>query len=300
MTKRLNRYQSVCVFGGLVAVNVLCYAMCNVFMARPAMFGNTSVGYCIGAVLFTLLGMFLLMSKKSAKYKVLGALIGLCGIACFVLPPVLNLPNIGFALSLYNTADFLLFTPTYILSDVFSESFGYKASRFSNNLTAVVTIAINLLAKLVLFLPTGGATPGSEAFSQIFSAGFYSSILGVLIYVVGDFCNDRAFRALKRVTGKDSQGYSIRSVLSSMAGKIPDVALFSLLVFVPFNSDTFCEAFGMENWGMSAMDIISNGIVGFTFQMVIEIVVIPVSFLAAQWLKRHLHPNTLDMILTGG
>lgn len=299
MKKTLTKYQSVCVFGSLVAMNVLCYAMCNIFMARPVMFGNTSVGYCIGAVVLTLIGMFMLMSKKPIAYKVIGSVIGLAGVACFILPPALDLPDIGFSLSMYNTADFLLFTPTYILSDVFSESFGYKASRFSNNLTAAITILINLIAKAVLFLPTGGTTPGSEAFSQIFSAGFYSSILGVLIYVVGDFCNDRAFRFLKKVTGGDSHGYSVRSMLSSMAGKIPDVALFSILVFIPFNSDAFCKFFGMENWGMSAMDIISNGIVGFTFQIVIEIIFVPVSFLAARWLKNHLNPETIELIQTG-
>lgn len=130
MKKTLTKYQSVCVFGSLVAMNVLCYAMCNIFMARPVMFGNTSVGYCIGAVVLTLIGMFMLMSKKPIAYKVIGSVIGLAGVACFILPPALDLPDIGFSLSMYNTADFLLFTPTYILSDVFSESFGYKASRF--------------------------------------------------------------------------------------------------------------------------------------------------------------------------
>lgn len=299
MKKVLNRYQSVCVFGSLVAINVLCYALCNVFMARPTMFGNTSIGYCIAAVILTLIGMFMLMKKASVAFRVCGGIIGLLGVASFVVPPVLNLPAIGFALSMYNTADFLLFTPTYILSDVFSESFGYKASRFSNNLTAIITIIINLIAKAILFLPTGGDTPGAEAFSQIFSAGFYSSILGVLIYVVGDFCNDRAFRFLKTVTKEDSQGYSVRSVLSSMAGKIPDVALFSILVFIPFNNQAFCNLFGMENWGMSGMDILSNGVVGFTFQIMIEILMIPVSFLGAKWIKEHLDADTLEMIRTG-
>lgn len=297
--KQLSRYQSVCVFGGLVAVNVLCYALCNVFMARPTMFGETSVGYCIGAVLFTLLGMFMIMHKSSVGLKTVGALALALGVSCFILPPALSLPAIGFSLSMYNTADFLLFTPTYILSDVFSEAFGYRASRFSNNLTAIITICINLMAKAILFLPTGGDTPGSEAFQQIFSAGFYSSILGVIIYVIGDFCNDKMFQLLKKKTEDNSQGYSIRSVVSSMAGKIPDVALFSILVFIPFNNEKFCEAFGMENWGMSSMDIISNGVVGFTFQIMIEIILVPVSFIAAKWIKEHLNRGVLEMIDTG-
>lgn len=130
----------------------------------------------------------------------------------------------------------ILFPITYVLSDVFSEVYGYKWSRRVTWWAA----GMNLLFASLVFLTTLLPHPewfDSSHFELALSSSFRIVAASVISYVAGDFVNDRVFRHLKR-KHSDMQGFRTRAFLSSLCGEAVDSTLFTLIAFLfdtPFN-----------------------------------------------------------------
>lgn len=130
----------------------------------------------------------------------------------------------------------ILFPITYVLSDVFSEVYGYKWSRRITWWAA----GMNLLFATLVFLTTLLPHPDwfdSSHFEIALSSSFRIVAASVISYVVGDFVNDRVFRRLKQ-NHSDMSGFRTRAFLSSLCGEAVDSTLFTLIAFLfdtPFN-----------------------------------------------------------------
>jgi uncharacterized integral membrane protein (TIGR00697 family) len=137
------------------------------------------------------------------------------------------------------TCGILVFPITYILSDVFSEVYGYRWSR----ITCWIAFGMNLLMvtifEIASILPAVGwqqATGYSDAFSTVLGINFSGGMgpLGILIaslvaYVAGDFFNDIVFQSLKekdKSLGKSKVAFATRAILSSLAGELVDSCIF--------------------------------------------------------------------------
>lgn len=145
----------------------------------------------------------------------------------------------GFDLNM--TCAIILFPVTYILSDVFSEVYGYSASRrvswfaFGANVIMVLFFCFADLIPSVAYQQELGY---DCAFHVILGIDFSSGlgVLGTLIasliaFVIGSWVDDIVFEKLKkRVILSDSIGQFIfRAVLSSFCGEIVDS-----VIFIPF------------------------------------------------------------------
>lgn len=135
------------------------------------------------------------------------------------------------------TTAVIVFPITYVLSDVFSEVYGYKWSR----LTCYLGFAMNLL--MVVCFELAIIAPPSEFYEN--QAGFAATLgsaprilfASLLAYVVGDFANDKIFQKLKEKQGEN--GFQIRAIASSLVGELCDSAIFIPLAFIgtlPFNA----------------------------------------------------------------
>lgn len=131
----------------------------------------------------------------------------------------------------------LTFSVTYILSDVFSEVYGYKWSRRVTWMAAALSLIFGLLILLVTHLPQPDWYDGSH-----FALGVGGSLRIVLAscvaFVAGDFVNDRIFRQMKKKHQGDLKGFSWRAIFSSIGGSIVDTTIFVFIAFtfvVPFN-----------------------------------------------------------------
>ena len=138
------------------------------------------------------------------------------------------------------TSAVFLFPITYILSDVFSEVYGYQWSRrtcytaFIANLIAVIIFAI------VSILPVGADPYNAivaESFRTILNGSFACSIASIVAFVIGDLANDKVFAKLK----KNHQGltnhkaFGVRAILSSFVGELADSVIYLPLAFLVLN-----------------------------------------------------------------
>lgn len=134
------------------------------------------------------------------------------------------------------TCAVIVFPITYVLSDLFSEVYGYKWSRF----TCYLAFAINLLAVGVFYLVSclPAVIPAqAEAFNSILLGTFACSMASFIAFVVGDFVNDKVFAKMKRHHQglQNHKGFAFRAILSSFAGELVDSCIYLPLAFLVFN-----------------------------------------------------------------
>lgn len=134
------------------------------------------------------------------------------------------------------TCAVVVFPITYILSDLFSEVYGYKWSRF----TCYLAFGINLLAVGVFYLVSRlpAVIPAqAEAFNSILIGTFSCTMASFIAFVVGDFINDRIFANMKKKHQglNNHKGFALRAILSSFAGELADSCIYLPLAFLVFN-----------------------------------------------------------------
>lgn len=125
----------------------------------------------------------------------------------------------------------LTFPVTYILSDVFSEVYGYKWSRRVTWIAAAMTTIFSLLIMLSCALPQPEWYDGSH-FAIALRSSFRIVIASVVSYNCGDFVNDRVFRRMKRKHPDSMKGFTWRAIVSSLFGNTVDTALFVIVAFL--------------------------------------------------------------------
>ena len=134
------------------------------------------------------------------------------------------------------TCAVIVFPITYILSDLFSEVYGYKWSR----ITCYIGFTMNLLAVGVFYLAS--CLPAvipvqNEAFNNVLIGTFSCTMASFIAFVVGDFINDKVFAKMKsKHQGlTNHKGFAFRAILSSIAGELVDSCIYLPLAFLVFN-----------------------------------------------------------------
>lgn len=124
----------------------------------------------------------------------------------------------------------VLFPITYVLSDVFSEVYGYKWSRR----VAWMAAGMNLLFALLVMITSALPSPSwydSIPFETALNGSFRIVAASIISFVVGDFVNDRVFRQMKK-KHSNMNGFCARAILSSVCGSIVDSTLFTTIAFL--------------------------------------------------------------------
>lgn len=278
-------------FAILMAVNVASYTLCAPMMIKILEGGQTSICSLIGmmilAVVGTRLGDRLYRSGKKFPGIFLGITLAIGGIVVCALDifDILYIP--GPTILATATGDMVFFTATYIISDVFSEVFGYKASRLSGNTAAIFAVTAALIGKLMTGIPVPEYAAANEsAFDFVYNCGIYATVVGVIIYAIGDWFNDGVFSWIKSRNSKtDYASYSLRAIGSSLIGKTMDLTLFSILVMVPFSTPAICEFLGMDSWGMTFESLLGNYLLGIALQITVEATLSPISYLISNKIR---------------
>jgi len=138
---------------------------------------------------------------------------------------------------LANTCSIIAFPITYVMSDVFSEVYGYKWSRVTATWAFIGTILCSIFFALMIAIPGNDAWASQEALKTILGNTPQIAIASVVAYWVGDLANDRVFRLVKRKMPNE-KWFGIRAILSSLAGKYVDGAIFTFigLSFLPMHT----------------------------------------------------------------
>ena len=123
----------------------------------------------------------------------------------------------------------LLFPITYILSDVFSEVYGYKWSRRVTWWAAAMNLLFAVLVSVVNLLPAPSYYDPS-VFQVALGSSFRIIVASLVSYVIGDLVNDRVFQRMKS-HHNGMRGFAGRAFLSSLFGQIVDSTLFVSIAF---------------------------------------------------------------------
>lgn len=162
----------------------------------------------------------------------------------------------------------LLFPVTYILSDVFSEVYGYKWSRRVTWWAAAMNLLFSVLVAVTNRWPAPAyydPAPFEAALSN--SARIVAASL--ISYVVGDLVNDKVFEALRRNVAQ-GEGFATRAFLSSVAGQIVDSFLFVSIAFAGT---------------MPRNELLAMAIMNIIVKTVYELVVLPVTSKVAKTVR---------------
>ena len=141
---------------------------------------------------------------------------------CLILANILAVkPIFIFGIpQLVNTCGILTFPITYVLSDVFSECYGYKWSRISALFAFFGTIFCSLMFSLMINMQGTPSWSNQEALINILGSTPRIAVCSVIAFYIGDLANDFAFARLKLLHG--TKWFGLRAIVSSLIGKYAD------------------------------------------------------------------------------
>ena len=177
--------------------------------------------------------------KSDEKISSLQMTLTLLLIMCLVLSNIVVVKSIDlFGIhALANTASMLVFPVTYVLSDVFSEVYGYKWSRKTATWAFLGTALCSLVFALTIALPGNAEWVNQEALVAILGSTPRILLASLLAFWLGDWANDKVFQFMKK-HAKGEKGFFARSIGSSLVGKYVDGFIFTCIVlsFLPLST----------------------------------------------------------------
>ena len=166
-------------------------------------------------------------------------------------------------------AGILLFPITYVLSDIFSEVYGYKWSRRVTWIAMTLNIIFSLLIMLTCHMPHPEWFDGN-AFQTAVGGSLRIVFASAVSYQCGDWLNDIIFRYMKRKNSSDRL-FPVRAIVSSFGGEIVDSSLFVVIAFAGT---------------MPTIEIIPMILLNIFIKTCYEIVILPVTVKVSKVIKR--------------
>ncbi|WP_432418702.1 queuosine precursor transporter [Corynebacterium suedekumii] len=166
---------------------------------------------------------------------------------------------------------FFLFPLAYILGDVLSECYGFAATRRAILTGFTVTILAVVSFYIAIWLPPADFYQGQEQFAHVLGLVPQIVLASLAGYLVGQLLNSWVLVAIKRRTGEKSLW--ARLIGSTVVGEFGDTLLFCLIAAPVIGITT-------------APDLVNYVLVGFLWKTLIEVILLPVTYLVIGWVKR--------------
>jgi uncharacterized integral membrane protein (TIGR00697 family) len=171
----------------------------------------------------------------------------------------------------------LLFPITYIFGDVFTEVYGYSASRRVIWIGFFASAVLAVMGLITVALPPAPDWPNQKAFATVFE--FVPRLVGasLVAYWCGEFANSFVLAKMKLAT--KGRYLWTRTVGSTVVGQAVDTVVVMIL------------AFG----GSLSVGLIANLIVsGYAFKVIYEVLATPLTYAIVNFLKRVEGVDTFD------
>ena len=171
----------------------------------------------------------------------------------------------------------LLFPVTYIFGDVFTEVYGFSASRRAIWLGTFGTALLYGMGILVIALPGAPGWKNQQAFVTVF--GFLPRIqtASLIAFWAGDFANSYTMARMKLWT--EGRMLWTRTVGSTVVGQAVDTTLVIVLTF------------GGKYSGATLVNMI---LTGYVLKVGYEVLATPLTYAVVGWLKRAEHSDAFD------
>jgi queuosine precursor transporter len=170
----------------------------------------------------------------------------------------------------------LLFPITYICGDVFTEVYGYAASRRAIWLGFFAMALLSIMGQIAVSLPPAPDWHNQQAFAVVFGLVPKFALASLIAYWAGEFTNSYTLAKLKLLTG--GRWLWTRTVGSTITGQAVDTTLVILI------------AFWGTPWRTIGLIIVSS----YLTKVVYEVLATPLTYLAVNWLKKVERVDTFD------
>jgi hypothetical protein len=171
----------------------------------------------------------------------------------------------------------VLFPITYIFGDIFTEIYGYAASRRAIWLGFFGTALLYAVSALVIALPPDPEFKNQQAFVAVFSILPRILVASLLAFWAGEFANSYTMAKLKMLT--KGRWLWTRTVGSTVVGQFVDTSLVILITF----AGTF-----------TAHKMVEIILTGYILKVTYEVIATPITYLVVNFLKRAEHIDTFD------
>lgn len=169
---------------------------------------------------------------KNKRISVLQFSLTLLFVVCLVISNITSAKQMLLPFNIVMPAAVIIFPITYVLSDLFSEVYGYKWSRF----TCYLGFAANLFAVIVFSIAIVTPAPdywmNQEAFAVVLGNTPRMLAASLLGFVIGDLVNDKVFKRFKDKHPDSHKGFGFRAILSSFLGELVDSCIFLPVAFL--------------------------------------------------------------------
>lgn len=189
-----------------------------------------------------------------------------------VLFPFLNFSAGPFSMhGLVTDGAFYLFPAAYVLGDVISEVYGFRAMRRVILSGFGVLLLASLCFWITVQLPAADFYTGQKSFEAV--AGVVPRFLaaGLAGYLVGEFLNSLVLVKMKARSGE--RRLWARLLGSTVVGEFADTLIFCAIA---------AGALGISTW----QDFVNYTVIGFVWKTLVEILVMPITYRVTAALKR--------------
>lgn len=169
--------------------------------------------------------------KKENKISKLQLILTTFFVVALLVSNVITSKQVLLPFGITMTGAVFIFPITYILSDLFSEVYGYKWSRFTCYLGFFMNLFMVLVFQAVIATPAPDYWTNQAAFQTVLGNTPRILFASLLAMMVGDFVNDRVFRRMKQKHLDSHKGFGWRAILSSVCGELVDSLIFLPLAF---------------------------------------------------------------------
>lgn len=169
--------------------------------------------------------------EKQQKHSTLKLVLTTFFVTCLIFSNIIAGRQIQLPFNLILPGAVIIFPITYILSDIFSEVYGYRWSRITNYMGIVGNLFIVLISFILISIPFPNYFENAEAYKIVLGNTPRMLIASMLGLFIGDLLNDLVFRELK-IKYKDShEEYAFRAIFSSLIGQLGDSFIFIPIAF---------------------------------------------------------------------
>ena len=162
----------------------------------------------------------------------------------------------------------IIFPAAYILNDCFAEVWGFRKARFVIRIAFAMNFSVAILGQIAVWLPAASFWNGAEHFNYLFAMAPRVALASLLAFLAGSLFN--AFIMSKMKQAQKGKGFSIRAIVSSIAGESLDSLIFMPIAFR----------------GAGASALARMMLVQVSFKVCYEIVILPVTAFVVARLKK--------------
>lgn len=163
----------------------------------------------------------------------------------------------------------IVYSVTYILSDIFTEVYGYKATRRIIWTGMGLLIFANAILYVISLLPPASGWDDQKSFATIFQTAPLYTAATIASYLTGEFTNSYTLAKLKIMT--KGRWLWVRTIGSTMAGMFIDALVYVLVAY---------------SWTLTLYECFTMIWAGWLLSVGYEALMTPVTYRIIAWLKQ--------------